>query len=578
MACYWKLIGLLLAATAPGWQAAASEPPIVVSPETTHLTEPLAEDGLPDYSGALLAELREGVTPENNGGILYLRAMWPAGLTLDEHRRAACKELGMPIPEPNSGMESPQVSRALTEAVRVWLELNQPATGATAGDGASDDAAEDLLYLLGNQPWTTEDAPPVAMYIASQEEGYRLLHQAVAQQQFYLPSPSLLVEPDEPWIAMLLPFPQSMRDAARCLAARANLSIGEGELDAAWRDCLVMYALSERIRPVTLVDELVSIAVESIADGVALNLLNSPELERPLALRVLRFYRQRPPRHGMAAAIDVGERGMFLTAAIAYATGRGSVTPEELSQMLDLPRVDAARVDWNVILRNGNKWYDNLVAAMRTEDWPERSTALADWERRIDALSRAAPDPQAPASPDSPSRSGQTANSILAITLPAVKAVSYAEDRRNTKRLLVTVAAALAAHRCDHGGYPKSLDALTPDLLPNPPVDRFHRAPLAYRRTSRGYLLYSLGPNQRDDQGSSHQINNVFRGYYAGGRDPEDDRAIRALLDTPPPATRADGSAASLSDLIPPSADDHAVRLPPVTMPLPGQPAPGVGR
>ncbi|MGI9456951.1 MAG: hypothetical protein ACR2NU_10335, partial [Aeoliella sp.] len=54
--------------------------PITVSPQTTVLTTPLADDGLPDYSQALLDEMREGVTPEINGAIPFLQAMWPADI------------------------------------------------------------------------------------------------------------------------------------------------------------------------------------------------------------------------------------------------------------------------------------------------------------------------------------------------------------------------------------------------------------------------------------------------------------------------------------------------------------------
>ena len=73
----WKiaLALVLLLACGVGWfvfQLFGPSPPIVVSEETTYITEPLADDGLPDYAGYLLAKGREGVTVENNAAVPLL--------------------------------------------------------------------------------------------------------------------------------------------------------------------------------------------------------------------------------------------------------------------------------------------------------------------------------------------------------------------------------------------------------------------------------------------------------------------------------------------------------------------------
>ncbi len=46
-----------------------------------------------------------------------------------------------------------------------------------------------------------------------------------------------------------------------------------------------------------------------------------------------------------------------------------------------------------------------------------------------------------------------------------------------------------------------TLDDLVPDYLPEVPDDPFGGGPLVYRRTATGYLLYSVGRDQRDDGG-----------------------------------------------------------------------------
>ena len=53
------------------------------------------------------------------------------------------------------------------------------------------------------------------------------------------------------------------------------------------------------------------------------------------------------------------------------------------------------------------------------------------------------------------------------------------------------------------GEYPENLEALVPALLPEVPVDPFTGKPLVYRREGKGFIVYSLGSNLKDDGGRS---------------------------------------------------------------------------
>lgn len=564
---HWKMFCVALVLLPAGWvayQLAPIRTPIVVSNETTHLTEPLAEDGLPDYSAALLAELREDVTPENNGGVQYLQAMWPAELE-PEVWQAICDELGMDVPEAD-GMVSPESSELLREELADWLSAGaDPNEEWETAEKANLDA-EVLASLLSRQPWKPADARLVAEYIASHDDHYQLLHEAIRKPHFYIPSPSLLVNPDETWIAMLLPTVQSVRDATRCLAARANLRIGEGALEMAWEDCQAMYALSDRLESTTLVEELVSIATEGVANRITQNLLQDHQLSPELARRVLDHFADWPRRSGVRQAIDTGERQMFITQVFAIANIRGEYEPEDLGGEFKLSPAAASRVDWNIVLRMANDWYSRLVEAAGEKTWTDRNAAIKEWSADLNEMAEDLnPMMMLMSSVASRSGRGRTIGKILVLLmLPAIEVVFDAEDRANAERQLITIAAALAVYRTEQGEYPESLDALTPELLPERPTDLFHQAPFAYRKTVRGYLLYSAGPNGKDD-GGSHERNNVLRGYNVRTDSDKQDQAIRALLDTPPETPAEVG----LDDLIPDNADDLALRMPPITVPFP---------
>ena len=63
------------------------------------------------------------------------------------------------------------------------------------------------------------------------------------------------------------------------------------------------------------------------------------------------------------------------------------------------------------------------------------------------------------------------------------------------------IAFALAAYQRDNKSYPKTLDALAPKYLAKIPDDLFTGKPLTYHPSENGYLLYSFGPNGKDDEG-----------------------------------------------------------------------------
>jgi hypothetical protein len=64
---------------------------------------------------------------------------------------------------------------------------------------------------------------------------------------------------------------------------------------------------------------------------------------------------------------------------------------------------------------------------------------------------------------------------------------------------------ALQVFRAEHGREADRLQDLVPGVLPAVPLDPFTDQPLVYRPTEDGPLLYSLGPNRRDDGGQPLQ-------------------------------------------------------------------------
>jgi hypothetical protein len=87
------------------------------------------------------------------------------------------------------------------------------------------------------------------------------------------------------------------------------------------------------------------------------------------------------------------------------------------------------------------------------------------------------------------------------IMIPNFNKASRAAARGQTAANEALVACALERYHIAVGAYPDSLDALVPKFLSKVPHDIIGGEPLKYRRTDAGYVLYSIGWNEKDDGG-----------------------------------------------------------------------------
>ena len=93
---------------------------IIVSKETTFITEPLGEDGLPDYTAYIVKQSSEGVTPENNAAVLTWQALWPGELKR-EHWQLMADALGLQeIPSEQDSLVS-VYDHSIREEIAFWL-------------------------------------------------------------------------------------------------------------------------------------------------------------------------------------------------------------------------------------------------------------------------------------------------------------------------------------------------------------------------------------------------------------------------------------------------------------------------
>ncbi len=193
----------------------------------------------------------------------------------------------------------------------------------------------------------------------------------------------------------------------------------------------------------------------------------------------------------------------------------GSVLPEYKSLLDDVGRL---AIDWDIVLRMGNKWYDRLVEAERKPTWTERKKALRQVDSDIRKQAEAGRDPasSAPRVRTNPRQriSERVGSAMPSLLLPATLSLGEVEARENMRFDVTRLAFALAEYRARQGSYPAKLADLVPKYVATVPRDIFNNEELHYQRQGGGCLLYSVGPNGKDDGGRNREDNPADRSLW----------------------------------------------------------------
>jgi hypothetical protein len=482
------------AAKAPG-EVKPPRAAITISKETTWITGPLRKDGYVDYIAALNERCRQGVTVESNSAVPFLRAMWPAEIIDPKHREECCRTLGIPT---------------LPDKGDYFVRLEKYARPGPDGGNAQDETWEQLTQAM-KRPWTPKDFPRLADWLAANEKPLSLVLEASKRPRRYDP----LLSVYDSVIAVLLPTVQVHREAARALTARAMLRTGQGKVDEAWSDLLACHRLARLAgQGTTLIEALVAIAVDGLACAGDQGLLAGVRLSARQAASMREDLAKLPPLPVMADKIDLGERFIFLD-CVAMLAREGLSSLNNLVNLVHgnkksdgiltsaLDAVGRSAVDWDHILRMGNSWYDRMVAAGRKPTRPERQEAFRKIDEDIRKLAAEVRDPKSIAlsllGGTRKAISERLGQMLVALVLPAISGATNAEDRGTMQLELTKLAFALAAYRADHGSYPAELTDLTPKYLRDVSKDVFGGGDLHYAREGKGYVLYSVGVNGKDD-------------------------------------------------------------------------------
>jgi hypothetical protein len=505
------------AASAPAGPAGAKPRVLVtISKETTYITEPLRPDGYPDYLAALNQRCRRGVTPENNAAVLFWKAVGPQ--PIDQQRRKPYFETLRMARPPETG-----------EYFIDWWDYMTAQT-PSAGPGkvtpeAYQESLRDQFDIATRRSWTNKEFPVLARWLSINEEPMAVLVEASRRPRRYDP---WFETKDEGGIDIADRTLARWRDTAKAFVVRANRRIREGETTAAWEDILACHRWARLMgQGPLLIEALVAASIEDLAEGGDLAMLQFARLDARQISKMRHDLAELPAVFTVADKLEVGER-FFVLDSLLHAARQSSLSRKamvaklrELSFIFSVGLGDnetlkpifeslqSVDVDWDTTFRACNRWYDRSANAGRKPTRAERAKSIAEIGKEVRGMQKAAKLFNLAGLSDRQRQqavSERLGESLAAIGSSWLLPVIDLADRIAMQPRLIDVAFALAAFRVEKGSYPERLSDLSPKHLATVPKDFFDNdADLHYRREGAGYLLYSVGPNGKDDGGKTRE-------------------------------------------------------------------------
>jgi hypothetical protein len=333
--------------------------------------------------------------------------------------------------------------------------------------------------LVNGRPdrWRPADLLHARQVLAANAEHFRILDQASR-----IPGCAFPVD----WNAgpaMLFPHLGELRRSARLLSTRAAVAARDQRIDDALADCATMLRIAEHVKcePI-VISMLVAYPIQDMAVQSVRNALStgtpSPKVARDLLGQLSAIGNREP----FIRAVR-GEIGLFGMEIFDIARRGG----KEAEGLFGSPDARILSLYGSILRPLG--YLDEIAylrGARRSADavalpWPkskEQLEAADEWAKELPAY-----------------------RSLLTqMALPSWSRALETCESRTAELRAAQIGLALVIYKSEHGAYPDtlaSLEATGPKL----PADPFTQKPFQYRRRGDGFIVYSLGPDMRDEGG-----------------------------------------------------------------------------
>ena len=398
---------------------------------------------------------------------------------------------GFPISELKSWLESGQVPADFMQAVSVAV-LRE-----------ADRRYKDLPDDAGG-PLSDIEQEYIGAWLRQNDAAWREFAAGTAKSYCYRP---YIGDPNgrkESLVSVLLPPMSPLRDLSRLGMWRCRIERQQGRIQEGIEDCIALARAGSHWQGKgTLVEQLVGLAICSMGRDETLRLVETQKLSasdlQKLQSRLSQIYPNGYPLLNME-----GEKLFFMDIVQRSFTdggpGGGHLIPGQWEEITELSDFSGYRADrryfapFSTALSMAHAGRDETIAkANELYDLQTRMAKMTPYQRNAGDLKM--PDEMLFTMP-------KYKYFLIQVLMPASSRVSELMYRGKMQHESTLAALALKRWRLEKDAYPQTLDELTAGgFLKELPLDPYSDKPLVYRRTDDSFILYSVGPNFKDDKG-----------------------------------------------------------------------------
>jgi competence protein ComGC len=313
-------------------------------------------------------------------------------------------------------------------------------------------------------------------------------------------------DPNYGVMGILLPGLADFRQLARLLVCRAQLSAGQGRLQGAFNDLTACYRFGHHIRQgnFTLIEQLVGIAIEALSVQSVRSILDVNEIDSGVLAALQRDMEQAIANENFV--INFAGEKLFM-----YDEIQRCFTDGTFGSHLYLPRIRSLGSEEEPDYFWPKVFIAPFVSPKMTFHilftHPGRKKTRQQVDKFYDYVEKAALKSPAQARGEGIDIEKEVmkiikGNLLLEMLAPALGKVIELSNRSKIDIQATIAIIALQRYKSDKGQYPESLDELVSNgYLKSKPIDPWSDKPLIYRKTEKGFTLYSIGNNFIDDGG-----------------------------------------------------------------------------
>ncbi len=371
-----------------------------------------------------------------------------------------------------------------------------------------------LWTHLAGTPWKSEEHPQVAAWLKDRDVVLDYFGHCVRKPNYV----SWRKPSDEGMYAILLPDVQAQREFSRDLRVRITYRLGLGDTEGAWYDVMSMLTLARKHykNDPLLVTNFVGTSIERYGYEAAKTILKQDGVTKVQFERFSHELNALPPCNSYRDSL-LSERYMIFDYIRIFDQNR-----KQFHEFLKGMKENKEFKEEKLFGKFGNQSIDQEIARNHSlqlhEDCkPQRITYEEMFANRlyrrqyIENLDKKTAEIQTALEKHvqiesnfarKETRSLMLADWMFTNFTPSLLPVDKIYNNCDSELTLLKIAFALERYKIDRGEYPEKLDSLLFDYLEEIPIDpSTSRDTITYKKEGDKFLLYSYGPNQKDDGG-----------------------------------------------------------------------------